>query len=99
MTSRHEVLGLQLLSAARSEAHAEVRQALEPRSRHAHLLRTVLRRELEARMHVLGCRAGAVELATGGDCRAAVHAPLDPDLVHPSLLPVGEQADAVARGG
>src|SRR6188508_443973 len=35
---------------------------------------------------------------SGADSMAPplVDAPLDPDLVHPALLPIGEQADAVA---
>jgi hypothetical protein len=95
--ARHDVLRLDLIAGARGEAHAEVRQAVRPRSRHAQLPCGVDRVHAEDRMTL--CRGGARAEQIGGDLLGRVRdTALHPHLIR-GLAPAGTDADAVAAGG
>src|SRR5437867_11793792 len=94
MLPRHEVLRLQLLAGAGGEAHAEVRQAFIPGAGDAHLLSTVLGRKLGNGVKVLSRQFRAETLRSRIESLAIVYAALDPNLIEPLLLPVGESAAA-----
>ena len=94
--ARHEILGLQLLAAAGREAHAEVRQPLVPRPG-----TPICSVQFSAESSTIGWTFVVAGRAPKNSCAAVERRPLldaalDPDLVDPALLPIGEQADAVA---
>src|SRR5918998_249562 len=95
--ARDQVLRLQLLAAARREAHAEVRQAVGPEARPAQLRRAGRGVEAEDGVPVDGRRDRAEEVVPY--VLGLVRDPaLDPDLIH-VLAPAGKDADAVAARG
>src|ERR1700733_2110744 len=94
--SRDEIFCLQFLACARRETHAEVRQALVPRARDAHLFGAILGRQLLYRMEIARGQPGSEQFRTGVRRLPWFDAALDPNLVDPLFLPVRKQAYAVS---
>src|SRR5215216_6248361 len=92
--ARQQELGLQLLAAARREAHTEVRETVRPQARPPELGRAVHGVEIEDRVPV-DRRGGRAEQLPAYPLRLAGHAALQPHLVD-GVAPAREDADAVA---
>jgi len=91
-----EVFGLQLGSAAGGEVHFEVREALVPGAGDAHLFGAVFGGVAGEGVEVAGGGFCAEELGGEGVGFAGFETVFDPDLGDAVVLPVGEEADAVA---
>src|ERR1700749_2253121 len=94
--ARHEVFGLQLRAAAGREVHAEVGQAFVPRAGYAELLRATLCRMARDRMQFLCGAAGTIKLLRPCVRFLWIDTSLDPHLGGAMVLPIGEEAYAVA---
>ncbi len=99
MLTPHEVLGLELVAAARRVVHPEVREPLEPWPGHAELRRARIGGSTGHGV-ARGDRAeGAVERGPNRfRRRVAADPPLEPHLVDHRPAPRREQAHAVRRG-
>src|SRR6266852_826545 len=95
MLTGNEVLRLQLFTSARREAHAKMRQSFIPRTRHAHLLRTVLGGKFSNRVQILGSAFRPEEFRGCLKRLPFFNAAFDPNFTDTLFLPVGKQADAV----
>src|SRR5713226_419311 len=95
MLAGNEVLRLQLFTSAGRKAHAKVWQSFIPRTRNAHLLRTVLGGKFSNGVQIPGSAFRPEEFRGCVKCLPFFHAALDPNFVDTLLLPVGKQADAV----
>ncbi len=93
-----EVLGLDLLAAAGGEVHAEVGHALVPGAGDAHLFGTAFGGVSAEGVEFVLLEGGTVEGGWDGGGTAGLDAGFDPDLGDAVVLPVGEEADAVAGG-
>ena len=97
-----EVFGLQLGAAGGREVHAEVGQAFVPRAGNAHLLGAGSGVVAGERVEVFVGGLGSVEVfgdfEEHGFVMGISALLLDPDLSDAVVLPVGEEADAVAAG-
>ena len=92
-----EKFGLQFFAGAGGEAHAEVGQTFVPGAGHSELLRAVFGGQLNYGMQVFACRRRAVEIFGRWKFVAGFGTALDPHFRKFLILPVREQADAVAR--
>ncbi len=95
--ARDEVFGLEFGAAAGGEVHLEVGEALVPRARDAELVGAGFGVVVDDGVEFAGGDFGAEEL--GGEVGgggSGFEAALDPDLGDVVVLPVGEEADAVA---
>src|SRR3989442_10360014 len=95
MLTRHEVFRLQLFTRAWSEAHAKVRQSFIPRTRQAHLLRTVLGGKFSNGVQILGSAFRPEEFRGCVKRLPFFNAAFDPNFADTLVSPVGKQADAV----
>src|SRR3984893_13848547 len=95
MLTRHEVLRLQLFSRARREPHAKMRQSFIPRTRHAHLFRTVLSGKFSDGVQIPGSTLRPEEFRGRVKSLPLFNAALDPNFSDTLVLPVGKQANAV----
>src|SRR5260370_20137435 len=95
MLAGHEVLRLQLFTSAGREAHAKVRQSFIPRTRNAHLLRTVLGGKFSNGVKILAGEFRSEEFRSCLKRLTLFHAAFEPHFADPLVLPVGKQADAV----
>src|SRR5690242_7637324 len=98
MLSGHEVLRLQLFTRARREAHAKVRQSFIPRTRNAHLHRTVLGGKLSNGVKILGSTFRPEEFGGCVKGMPLFNSALQPDFSDALVLPVSKKADAISAG-
>ncbi len=96
VTARHEVFGLELFATGWSEVHAEVRQTLVPGAGDVHLRSAVDGVESGDGVQVFGGELAVIEHLGRVELLARGDPAFDPELGSAALLPVGEQADAVA---
>src|ERR1700675_852881 len=89
------VLGLQLGSAARRKADAEVRQPVIPGTGNAQLFGAALRRMARQRVKLLRRRLSPEHFRGKLGCAPGLNSPFHPYLAYAVILPVGEEANAV----
>src|SRR5438270_3536292 len=94
----NKVFALQLFAGAGCESHTEMRQAFVPWAKYAHLLCTIFRRQFCNRMQIPRCRFRAKQIGRSLKWLSSVDAAFDPNFINKLLLPIGEQADAIATG-
>ena len=94
----NEVFGLQLFAAGGGKVHAEVGQALVPGTGDVHLRSAVDGVERGDGMEIFGGELAVVEEGGRVEFFAGLDETLKPELGGTAMLPVGEDADAVAGG-
>src|SRR5436305_864864 len=94
--ARNKIFRLQFLAAAGHEVHAEVGQALIPGAGNSFLFRAVFRRVPGQWVKFSRGELGSEEFRRWLRRAAFLDTAFDPGLGSPMMLPVREQADAVA---
>src|SRR5260370_26233056 len=96
MVTGHEVFRLQLFTSAGREAHTKVRQSFVPRTRHAHLFRTVLSGKFSNGVQIFGGTFRPEEYRRCVKRLPLFDATFDPNFIAPLVLTDGRWTSTLA---